>query len=119
MAITPLSEFLENKISKYSSKDIDWVKYVHDHYKTIFKNSRMEHIDINEHYWKFYRIEDFLRDKKYDPDIAWIVLYINQLSGNIDFRNLESILLPDENTISGLYTSYMQAKAHTKACRNA
>ena len=119
MSVSPLSEFLQKIETKYSSKDIDWVKYVHDHYKTIFKNSRMEHVDPTKHYWEFYRMEDYLRDKGYDPNIAWIVFYINQLPSNVEFRNIESILLPDEKVLSGLYTSYMQARAHTKSCRNA
>ena len=38
MSVTPLSEAIQNLESRYSSKDIDWVKYVHDHYKTIFKS---------------------------------------------------------------------------------
>ena len=119
MSVQPLSESLLAIESKYSSKDLDWVKYVHDHYKTIFKNSHMEHLDINKHYWEFYRMEDFLRDKNYDPNIAWIVFYINQIPSNVEFKNLESILLPDEKVLSGLYTSFMQARSHTKSCRNA
>jgi hypothetical protein len=119
MPIQALSESLLQIESKYSSKDIDWVKYVHDHYKTIFKTAHMEYLDVNKHYWEFYRLEDFLRSKNYDPNIAWIVFYINQIPSNVEFKNLESILLPDEKVLSGLYTSFMQSRAHTKSCRNA
>lgn len=119
MSVTPLSEAIQNLESRYSSKDIDWVKYVHDHYKTIFKSSHVEPLDVNKHYWEFHRLEDYLRDKQIDPNIAWIVFYINQLPSNVEFKYLESIILPDESVIKGLYTSFMSVRSHTKACRNA
>ncbi len=114
-----LSERIRHLESDYSSKDIDWVKYVRDHYKTIFMNSKAVFMDVNSHYWEHHRLEDYLASKQYDPNLAWIIFYINQISGNVNFKEIKSLLIPRIDTIRGLYQSYLQAKAHVKACRNA
>ena len=119
MAVTTFSGFLASLETDYSSRDIDWVKYVHDHYKNIFANCKADVLNINEHYWEYYRMEDYLKAKGYDPNIALIVLYINQMPSNIEFRDIKSLLLPNMSVIQGLYRSFLQNRSHIKSCKTA
>ena len=117
MAVTTFSEKLRSLETDYSSSDIDWVKYVHDHYKNIFETCKSETLNVNEHYWEYHRLEDYLREKNYDPNVAWIVFYINQIPSNVEFRELKSILLPDMGVLRGLYQSFLQNRSQIKSCR--
>lgn len=117
MAVESLSTSIRALATDYSPKNIDWVKYVQDHYKTIFATCRVDMLDINSHFWEHYRMEDYLREKGYDPNMAWIVFYINQLPSNVEFKDIKSLLLPDVKVLQGLYQSYMQNRATVKACR--
>jgi hypothetical protein len=114
---TPLSENLRRLATDYTSENIDWVKYVHDHYKTIFESCHLDTLDINAHFWEHYRLEDYLREKGYDPNIAWIVFYINQIPSDVEFKDIKSLLMPDMAVIQNLYQSYMQNRATVKTCR--
>lgn len=117
MAVENFSNRLRSLETEYSSRDIDFVKYVHDHYKNIYETAKEVSLDVNEHYWEHYRLEDFLASKKCDPNIAWIVLYINQIPSNVSFKNIKTLLIPDANVIQGLYSSFLQNRSHIKTCR--
>ena len=118
MAVTTFSGTLRTIETDYSSKDIDWMKYVHDHYKNILASCKADALDINSHYWEFHRIEDYLKSKNIDPNMAWIVLYVNQLPSNVEFKDIKSLLIPDPGVIQGLYRSFLQNRSHIKSCRN-
>lgn len=117
MAVTTFSDGLSALETDYSSKNIDWVKYIHDHYQTVFESCKDHTLDINHHFWEHYRMEDFLKSQGYDPNIAWIIFYINQLPSNVEFYEIDSLLLPDMDVIKNLYQSYLQNKSHIKSCR--
>ena len=112
-----ISKTIESLGSDYSNKDIDWVKFVYDHYQIIFGNCRYEPISGEKHYWEYYRLEDYLRDVGIDPNCAWIVLYINQMKSNMDFKECEGLLLPDMAIIKSLYQSFRQYRSHIKSIR--
>ena len=118
MAITTFSGKLRSLETDYSSRDNDWVKYVHDHYKNIFDSCITDVLDINNHYWEYHRIEDYLRSKNMDPNVAWIVLYVNQLPSNVEFRDIKSLLIPDMGVLQGLYKSFLQNRSQIKSCRS-
>lgn len=118
MAVTSFTTNLKSLETDYSSRNIDWVKYVHDHYKNIFASCKTDILDINSHYWEYYRMEDYLRSKNYDPNMTWIVLYINQIPSNVEFKDIKSLLLPDVGVIQGLYRSFLQNRSQIKSCRN-
>ena len=115
---TSISEDLLSLKSPYANDDIDFVKFIYDHYDRIFSTAEYVTIDKYDTYWKHYRVEDFLRDKGHDPNIGWIVLYINQLPSSIDFKELDSVLIPSMDTLKSLRQSYMQYRAHIKSCRS-
>ena len=120
MNAKPISKRMMTLVTKYSPSDLDWVKYVHDHYKTIFQSCSCKNLAKEEHFWKYYRLEDYLYEELHiDPNIAWIVLYINQLPSDVEFKEIDTLLLPELSILDGLYQSYQQAKSHVKSCRYA
>ena len=108
---------LINLKSSYSNDDIDWVKFVQDHYQRLFDTCTEEELKPESHYWRYYRLEDYLREQGIDPNVSWIVLMINQMSSKLDFKEMESIRLPDMKVIRGLRQSYMQYRCHIKGIR--
>ena len=115
---TSITEEFAQLKSIFSNDNIDWVKYVNDHYQQIFETAQSVEVDKSDTYWKFFRMEDFLRDYNCDPNIGWIVLMINQIPSTLDFKDIDNILIPDPDTLHSLRQSYMQYRSHVKSCRN-
>ena len=111
------TEDLETIKTSVANDDIDWVKFVHDHYQLIFDSSEEIILDKEDHYWKHYRLEDFLQERKMDPNLAWIVLLINQLPSNAEFTGLETLRLPDPRTVEAIRKIFLQYRASVKGCR--
>lgn len=112
-----ISSVIESFGSVYGNKDIDWVRFVHDHYYNIFSTCTSYNLDKSSHYWRYYRLEDYLREINVDPNIAWIVLLVNQMSSRKEFKDLDNILIPDMYVLRGLRQSFMQYRSHLKAIR--
>jgi len=113
-----LSESITSLKTVYAEDDIDWVKFVYDHYQLLFNTAQYVKLDKSEHYWEYYRLEDFLQDKNIDPNVAWIVLYLNQIKSRLDFKDIDSIMIPSSDTLKALRQSFMQYRSHIKSCRN-
>lgn len=118
MAETALSERLEQLETDYSSSNIDWVKYVHDHYRTIFETCTVHTLDVNRHFWEYYRMEDFLKSQGYDPNLAWLVFYLNQIPTNIEMHDIKTLLLPNMDILKSIYQNFLQNKSHIKSSRS-
>ena len=112
-----ISSFLTSKKSHYTNDDLDWVQFVHDHYQNIFDTATSRVIEKVPHFWEHYRVEDYLREIGIDPNVAWIVLMINQFSSNLDFRDLDHILIPDMNVVRALWRSFQQYRSHVGSLR--
>lgn len=117
MAVENFSSKLRSIESDFSSKNIDFVKYVHDHYKNIYETATTVTLNTTNHYWEHYRLEDYLASKQCDPNMAWIVLYINQIPSNVEFKDIKSLLIPNPSVIQGLYRSFLQNRSQIKSCR--
>ena len=116
MAVS-VTNLILSKESHYSNKDIDWVQYVSDHYQNLFDTAVSRAIEKAPHYWERYRLEDYLRDIGWDPNVAWIVLMLNQFGSRLDFQNLDHILLPDMGVVRTLWQGYQQYKSQVNAIR--
>lgn len=100
-----------------SNADEDWVHYVKDHYKLIVASGGWLSLDKFRHNTMKYRLEDFLKDESIDPSISWIILMINQLGSNVDFANLERLLIPDLKFIQHLREQYVSLRANFREAR--
>lgn len=114
---TSFTETLKSLKTNYANDDLDWVRFVHDHYDVIFADCKVEPLEHHTHYWEKYRLVDYLREKGYDPNIAWIVMMVNQMESEMDFHDMESILIPQMVTLRGVWRSFLQYRAHVNAIR--
>jgi len=104
MASYTLSEQINlTLISNYSNTNKEWIQFIFDHYDLIKANSTLTSISDEDMYIYQYRLEDYLSSISVDKNIAWIVLFINQLGNNRDFKELKTLLIPNMNYISKLY----------------
>lgn len=102
-----LREIYEEQVDQYCSEDQNWVQFVRDHFHYLRNTAQEILLDVYRHNTMKYRLEDFLEDQlKMSKSTAWIVLMINQLNSNVDFRELNSILIPDMRVIDYLRTTY-------------
>ena len=107
-----LKETLECKITRYNNSDFGWVQYVRDNLWYIRGTAQRIDLDVYRHNTMKYRLGEFIVETFNMPrDVAWIVLYINQLESDVDFRDLESILIPDMKVIDNLCNMYRNLKA--------
>lgn len=100
-----------------SNTDADWVHFVKDNYKLLVETGGWLSLDKFKHNSMKYRLEDFLREEFIDPSIAWIILLINQLGSNIDFVNLDRLLVPDIKVLRRLREQYVSLRAIFKRAR--
>lgn len=107
-----LKEMYEMQADQYCSEDQNWVQFVRDHFLYIRQTAQTIYLDVYRHNTMKYRLEDFLQDQLNMPkSCAWIVLMINQLGTNVDFRDLKSILVPDMRVIQWLTERYRTVSA--------
>ena len=61
-----------------------------------------------------YRLADFLADNNIPISMSWIVLYINQLGSDMEFRDITVMLLPDVFEIKYLRDVFDTIQSHKK-----
>lgn len=108
--MTTLAERLENNIHRFSSTDPEWVKFVKDHRFNLLNQSVRHRVDPNKMHFGQYRIDKILRDLGSSASIGWIVMWLNQLSGNRELTGLKTLLVPPQNVIEQLYSDYQVYK---------
>ncbi|MBR1988610.1 MAG: hypothetical protein IKA36_06220 [Clostridia bacterium] len=101
-------------LSSYSNYDLAWVQFIRDHFYHIKKKSTVVELDPYRHNSMKYRLEDFLADNNIPTEMAWIVLYINQLGSNVDFRDITVMILPDVSDIKHLRDVFDTVQSHKK-----
>lgn len=102
-----LRSMYEEQVDDYCSEDQNWVQFVRDHLLYLRSTAQEIQLDVYRHNTMRYRLEDFLEDQmKMMRSTAWIVLLINQMNSNVDFREMKSILIPDMRVIDWLRTTY-------------
>jgi hypothetical protein len=108
-----LRELFEEQVDQYCSEDQNWVQFVRDHFQYLRNTAQEVTLDVYRHNTMKYRLEDFLEDQlKMYRSTAWIVLLINQMNSNVDFREMSSILIPDMRVIQYLRNTYNTVKAN-------
>lgn len=76
------------------------------------ENSTTYFLDANDNDIYRFRPKEFLKDNNIDPDILWIVLWINQIYNEIEFNNVKELIIPKIDYINSLYEQYRSFKAN-------
>lgn len=108
MPTEPLSDQIRSKKSRYTPSDPDWVQFVRDHRRQLMNRAVTVNINPDRAFRLRYRPAQLLRELDRSPELAWIILLINDISSVRQFEGIESLLLPDdEEAIDDLYESYI------------
>ncbi len=101
-------------LSSYSNYDLEWVQFIRDHFYHIKKKSTIVELDPFRHNSMKYRLADFLADNNIPTEMAWIVLFINQLGSDADFHDVTFMILPDVTDIKHLREVFDTVQSHKK-----
>ena len=104
----------DSLLSSYSNYDIEWVQFIKDHFYHIKNKSSVVELDPYRHNSMKYRLADFLADNNIPISMSWIVLYINQLGSDMEFRDITVMLLPDVSEIKYLRDVFDTIQSHKK-----
>lgn len=104
-------DIINSKKSQYSFLDREWEIFVIDHKEIIKENSRIYELSADVMAMHRYNLERWLRYEKLPQELAPIVLFINDITSNLNFVNLSEIYVPDLNYIISLYTKYTTTAA--------
>ena len=101
--------------TKYSNDDYDWVHFVYDHFRRM--RSKAIYISLNPYQMNVmhYRLNDFLAEYNIPAEVDWIVLWLNQLQSEKDFKNLKWIFLPDMTDVQDLREENDTVTAHARS----
>lgn len=113
-----LHNLFQRYYTKFSNDNYEWVHFLHDHFKRI--RLKATYIEINSYqmHEMHYRLNDFLAEYNIPQEADWIVLLINQLQSEKDFKNLTWIYLPDMTDIEELREEFDTVDAHARSIRN-
>ena len=109
-----LHAMYKSLLSSYSNYDLDWVQFVKDHYDHIKRKSTVVQLNPFRHNSLKYRLTDFLADNNIPREMAWIVLFINQLGSENEFCELNVLMIPDTSDIAHLRDVFDTVQSHKK-----
>lgn len=101
-------------LSSYSNYDLEWVQFVKDHFYHIKRKATLVELDPFKHNSLKYRMADFLAENNIPTEMAWIVLFINQLGSDNDFHDINVMLVPDVSDIKHLREVFNTIRSHKK-----
>lgn len=106
-----LVDDLKTKASDpYVLGDIDWYQFVLDH-KDYIRQRSTQVMPSGEIIGQTrYDVTRWLRKENFEPKFWWIVMVINDINSDLDYRKnniLIPIFIPTVTVIKNLYTSYI------------
>lgn len=99
--------FEKTQSSTFSDDQGPWRQYILDHLDNIRKTS--ETFVLDGPLMNLYRFDlrRFLYDKmNRHEDLTWIVLLINDIPSELEFVNIDNLIVPTDSLITKLYHSY-------------
>lgn len=111
---TPLS--LADRIKPKDPKGVHahtraWTLFIRDHRDEILKNAEVLTLSYDDMEQYRYRLYSYLTElrPRYDTELLWLVLWINELHTEQDFNNISTLILPREQHIKTLNSSFRSA----------
>lgn len=101
-----LSSRIGEEAGKYANQDVNWVRFVRDHFRNIRNSATLTPIAPEKMAIFRYRPKAYLESLSEDPNMDWIMLLINHMTSKSEFIDVADILIPNATYISELHTSY-------------
>jgi hypothetical protein len=96
----------------YGPSNPDWVQFVDDHIDYILANSAKFELTPQTAERYAYRMRQFLKlEMSRHYDIEWIVLKINGIPNDFEFRKQITLSIPEDSFISDLYQKFMSSQS--------
>lgn len=109
-----LLEMLAEKTFQTDPSDTAWRQFVSDHREEIIANSTLISITPDLFNEMRYNISRFLRSQNIRPQYAWVIPLINNISCDMEFRNIESLRVPKEGYMKDLFEDYSASRTATE-----
>lgn len=108
-----LQDLLKRNLTKINDIDSKWRNFVKDFRNQILLT--VTSIDLTSYHEMIfrYRLRDLLYEAKLSEDIAWVVVWINDMRNESDFKNRDYILIPDYNLLTKIRNLYDGSKIET------
>lgn len=101
-----LQDLLKRNMTKINDTNFAWRNFVKDFRNTILATAKMiELTPYNEMIFR-YRLRDLLYEAKLPEDIAWIIIWMNDLKTETEFKSRDILLIPDYNELLRIRNLY-------------
>lgn len=101
-----LTDILKTSITKINDPDPKWRNFVKDFRSTIFATAKILQItDYHERIFR-YRLKDLLKEAQLPINIAWVIVWMNNIDSESNFKDMTSILIPDYQELTRIRNLY-------------
>lgn len=108
-----LQDLLKRNLTKINDIDSKWRNFVKDFRNQILLSVTAIELSSYQELIFRYRLRDLLYEANYSEDIAWVVVWINDMKNECDFKDKEYLLLPDYNLLTKIRNLYDGSKVET------
>lgn len=105
--------------SMFPVEDLEYRLYLQDHKAEIIRQSQLVFIDANQMAKYKYRPRFFLYDKGFPPASDWLFLWLNDMTGPMCFKDLQSVYIPNYSYIEQLFSVYRTLASTMKRAGNS
>lgn len=104
--MTTFADRLLSKLSPVETMDRGWVRYVKDHREIILASATTERVPLGAMHFNRFRMKTLLQELGVGMNLAWIVMWINQIDSMRDVKDIEELVVPNLETINRLRDQY-------------
>lgn len=102
----PLRDHLKRKQTALNDTSSSWRIFLKDFRDSLLAKSRMIEIDPYKERIYRYRLRDLLYEHKLPVDITWIIIWLNNIDTENNFKKLTHVYIPDYNEIQRIRNLY-------------
>lgn len=104
---TLLEMYRANYDEVYDRDDLEYRLYIQDHKPQILQYSSPMVLDANQQARYRYRPRWFLYENRFPELGDWVLLFLNDMTGPMEFRDIRTVIIPSWNYIETfLYPQY-------------
>lgn len=94
-----LSSSLKKKSNKVNDVNPEWRHFLKDFRNSLISSSKT--IEINLYHARIFRfrLRDLLNENNLPYDCLWIIIWLNNLETELNFKDVTRLLIPDYNEI--------------------
>ena len=101
-----LQDLLKRNMTKINDPSFAWRNFLKDFRNTILSTAKMIELTSYHEMIFRYRLRDLLYEAKLPEDIAWVVVWMNDLKTEAEFKFRDFIYIPDYNELTRIRNLY-------------